>query len=234
MSVITDLIDAVGRLLVVALAAYLVWSLRKPLAGLLARRGSEVSAFGVTIKVGDEDVPLQNAANELRRDLDDVQAKMKRFQEWQKQFIDQLPTRERPTGMAAEPVATVEPMPRPRRLLWVDDIPANNANLASKLQGQGVTVFQAASTPEGLRLLHELERFDMVITDMGRQEGTKYNPTAGLDLIEEVRKSHPELAVIVYSTRGSLLRFGKELERLEVTAQISSPVDLLTALQIEP
>jgi CheY-like chemotaxis protein len=229
-----DIIDASGRLIVVLLAGYLVWTLRKPLGTLFTRKGSEFSAFGVTVKVGeDPSVPLQNVADELRHDVNDLMGKVGNLQEWQRSSL------QRPSLTKEVPLDR-----KPTRLLWVDDVPENNVALTENLRGLGVTVIQARSTREGLRLLQEHEQdqepFDVVITDMGRREHGRDNPTAGLELTRKIRelertgkiRDHPHpLPVIVYaSTRGA--ESARESKDPKVSFATASPVELLTALRV--
>jgi CheY-like chemotaxis protein len=230
---VVELIDASGRLLVVLLAGVLVWTLRKPLKDLLTRKGSEFSALGITIKVGEEPKPvsLQNVADELRHDVNDVLGRVGNLEEWQKLSLKE--------PSLAEKVGVKQ---RPTRLLWVDDVPENNVGLTQKLRSLGVTVIQARSTREGLRLLQEhdqeQEPFDVVITDMGRQEHGGRNLTAGLELTRKIRDlehakkipNHPHpLPVIVYAS-ASGAKAARESKDPEVKFATASPVELLTVL----
>jgi CheY-like chemotaxis protein len=62
------------------------------------------------------------------------------------------------------------------RILWIDDIPANNVNESNLLKELGVHVDHAISSQEAARLLDRMN-YDLVITDMGRDN----NNSEGMD-----------------------------------------------------
>jgi CheY-like chemotaxis protein len=227
-----NVIDAASRLVVTLLAGYLIWTLRRPLQNLFTRPGSEVSAFGVTIKVGDQQVSVQDATDQLRVQLDDLQGKVIELLKWQAAVAASAAP-----GEAADkaPIAAVSPItPRPQRILWVDDRPSNNAYLVEKLKGQGIGVVQARSTDEGVRAFQESGPFTAIITDMGRQENQTYVPTAGLELGRRIRELDPEVPMLVYSSARAVRSLSERAEReAGITLTTSSPVELLSALHID-
>jgi CheY-like chemotaxis protein len=82
-------------------------------------------------------------------------------------------------------------------VLWVDDNPENNTEIARQIEGRGVQVTTALSTIDAVR------RFDpatheMVVSDMGRFEGPNesYVERAGFDLLSQLRARHPEVQVV--------------------------------------
>lgn len=86
------------------------------------------------------------------------------------------------------------------RILWVDDNPSNNAYEVATLRSEGATVVEALATSEAmLRLRSGHEVFDVIVTDMSRQEGAAYRRDAGLELIRLVRDLDASLPIIVYS-----------------------------------
>ena len=58
------------------------------------------------------------------------------------------------------------------RLLWVDDIPANNTNERRAFEDYGIQVETTLSTNEALERLAR-EQFDVIISDMDRPEGPR-------------------------------------------------------------
>ncbi|MGH6916715.1 MAG: hypothetical protein ACREJ0_03325 [Geminicoccaceae bacterium] len=67
-----------------------------------------------------------------------------------------------------------------KRLLWVDDIPANNRNERRMLRGLGMVSDAAVSTEEALaRLGRDESQFDLLISDMARDG----DPQAGMKLV---------------------------------------------------
>lgn len=85
------------------------------------------------------------------------------------------------------------------KILWVDDRPQNNRQLQQSLQALGMTIRLAESTGQAMeRLTHE--RFDLVISDMGRQD----EPRAGYALLAQMRNAGIRLPLIFYSAGGNL------------------------------
>lgn len=85
------------------------------------------------------------------------------------------------------------------KILWVDDRPKNNQQLQQSLQALGMTIRLAETTEQAIeRLMHE--RFDLVISDMGRHD----EPRAGYELLEQMRNASIKLPLIFYSAGGNL------------------------------
>lgn len=80
-------------------------------------------------------------------------------------------------------------------VLWVDDIPANNAFERQSLEALGISFILSTSTEEALQ---ELERrsFDVIISDMGRPPDSK----AGYTLLEAVKTRGIRTPVIIYAS----------------------------------
>jgi CheY-like chemotaxis protein len=85
---------------------------------------------------------------------------------------------------------------RRARLLWVDDQPANNQYERRYLRSAGMTIVNATTTDDALRVLDEFD-FDVVITDMSRPESA----TAGLDLARRMRSAGHDQPVVAYVGR---------------------------------
>lgn len=220
-----DVVDSLTKLLVAVAAALLVFALRTPLREVLTRKGSKVSAFGVSIEVGDRDIPLQKAVDEVRRDLDDVQAKVAGLLGPGAALVG-------PGGAEAKSAAMGPVVAAPRRLLWVDDTPDNNTYLITKLRDRGVTVRLAASTREALAAIAREGPFAAVITDMGRPEGGDFNERAGLDLVERLRRDHPDTPTIVYTSGSQRALWESRLVEAGARLVTASPVELLAALDM--
>ena len=80
------------------------------------------------------------------------------------------------------------------KILWVDDSPENNFNEIKMLHQLRSDVETAKSTEEALAHLAEKKDVDIVLSDLKRGD----DPTAGLSMLEGLRKSHPDLPVIFY------------------------------------
>ncbi|MGE3618503.1 MAG: BTAD domain-containing putative transcriptional regulator, partial [Gemmatimonadales bacterium] len=90
----------------------------------------------------------------------------------------------------------------PGRVLWVDDNPENNNAVISALRTRGVTVATAITTAEALELAGT-DRFDAVITDIGRYEESEYVPKAGMDLLRRLRDLQPGVPALVCTSSRS-------------------------------
>ena len=71
------------------------------------------------------------------------------------------------------------------RILWVDDHPENNTPLVELLQRFGATVDQARSNPDAFRLLSST-RYDVVISDVGRDDEGEGSDLKGVELAKTV------------------------------------------------
>lgn len=84
-------------------------------------------------------------------------------------------------------------------ILWVDDVPNNNAGESQLLGAAGCRIDLALSTSEAIRKL-SANRYSIVITDIGRED----NPIAGLELLEWIQNREISIPTIVYcSSRGA-------------------------------
>lgn len=85
------------------------------------------------------------------------------------------------------------------KILWVDDRPQNNRQLQQSLQASGMTIHLAETTEQAMERLRR-ERFDLVISDMGRSDDSR----AGYVLLEQMRNAGIKLPLIFYSAGGNL------------------------------
>ncbi|SBR47210.1 response regulator [Halomonas sp. HL-93] len=92
------------------------------------------------------------------------------------------------------------------RVLWVDDCPENNIYERQAFEDQGLHIELAISTEEALQIL-EHEKFAIIISDMGRKEGSE----EGYVLLHELRKSGNRTPFVIYA--GSNLYEHKKLAR---------------------
>ena len=87
-----------------------------------------------------------------------------------------------------------EPENARARILWVDDHPENNIEEREFLQAQNIAVYQATTTKDALLLLAMYD-YQVILTDMGRQD----DALAGLRFTEQLRKQGITTPVIVYT-----------------------------------
>lgn len=90
-----------------------------------------------------------------------------------------------PSKTAASPPLHSESPDIVGRVLWVDDNPGNNERHRRLFEQRNIAVYNATNNDDALTLL-AMERYTLVISDMGRAEGRE--PLAGLKLLQEMRR----------------------------------------------
>jgi CheY-like chemotaxis protein len=103
-------------------------------------------------------------------------------------------------------------------VLVVDDDPLVLMNTSAMLEDLGHEVIEATSGDQALRILHRSSRLDLVITDQMMPGMT------GMQLIDEIDSSRPDLPVILASgysdlpdvTRAGLLRLSKPFKQSDL------------------
>ncbi|WP_341525200.1 response regulator [Nostoc sp. UHCC 0302] len=79
-------------------------------------------------------------------------------------------------------------------VLWVDDNPDNNTYERQALEALGVSFVLATSTDEALKKI-SLQRFDAIISDMGRPPDSR----AGYTLLDKLRANGNQTPFIIYA-----------------------------------
>lgn len=111
------------------------------------------------------------------------------------------------------------------RILWVDDVPANNAIQIEKLMSDGLWVDVASETEQAVEMLRYTQ-FDLIISDMGRVEHQINRPNAGVLLILEVRKKNNEVPIAIFASSHAVEQFGQEALKAGATYVTDSTVSL--------
>lgn len=121
------------------------------------------------------------------------------------------------------------PLVRERRVLWVDDEPANNEVEARLLRRLGVEVENALDTEEALARLHrDPARFDLVVSDWKRDD----DEDAGRTLLEALRDSRRRLPVLMYVGQADEQR-RVEAAALGAKGLTDEPDELLKQVLVE-
>ncbi len=105
-----------------------------------------------------------------------------------------------------------------KQILIVEDNQVLHKNLTKSLTGNQFEIKNAWSGKDALAILNA-DRIQMVLLDIGLPD---YN---GLDLLEEIRKSHPQIPVIIM-TADSSLENERRAKRLGVAAFFTKPIHL--------
>ncbi len=144
----------------------------------------------------------------------------------------------RPESFAADVAGLIRDLPvlatlprRAARVLWVDDKPANNEGERRTLRPHGIVFDNVVSTTEATAQL-ENERYDLVITDLGRTTSSDRSPSAGIAFLRHPAVTTGGPPVIVYAgatamvQREALLALGAA----EVTADRQRLLDSVLAV----
>lgn len=113
------------------------------------------------------------------------------------------------------------------KILWVDDFPRNNEELASALRSLGAQVETALSTDEAMTKITSDSAFNLVISDMGR--GKEYN--AGVNLVNRLRTAGLSIPVIIYCSPRGVQQYGDAAKRAGAWDVVSGPSRLFAAIK---
>lgn len=184
------------------------------------------------VKYGDVEVSFEATVAQTATMMDDLKTLQERVQ-----LLEQGAGhgRPKPKALAEAPPSAEEPAraasakQRARRILWVDDNPENNAYAAGQLSKDGVQVVQARSTEFAAKALTSTD-FSAVVTDIGRTEGGKFNPVAGIEFIKTARDFGFSGPIIAYTRRRTVERRHGEIIAAGANHATSSQSELLLLL----
>ena len=193
------LLHAIAALAWPIVALVVAYLFKRPLEELL----NSARTRKVVLKIAGQEITMEEANQQQQRMIEDLQVQVLELRRRHE---------EKPTEVKALPAAVhlLEGPPRKRRLLWVDDNPKNNSFLLQKLDERGFSVDLALSTDEGIKMFAG-NSYLLVVSDMGRSESDKYNPTAGLSLLRELRKEDSKVPVIFFTSSDSARKHEKEV-----------------------
>ena len=217
MKEVTELLSAIASLAWPALAAVALYFLY-PFAKVLMSRDK------VKIKIGEMELSAEQATESISNQVKDLQNKLLEIERRLPERAQTSATNEAPFDLEAAPA---NPQ---RRILWVDDKPSNNAIQVDKLRNEGWQVELALTTAEALDKFDD-QKFDLIISDMGRREDGISRPTAGIDLAEEIRSRDSQIPIIVFTTHQALSRFQVPAKKAGISVLTNSTVELYRQLE---
>jgi CheY-like chemotaxis protein len=163
----------------------------------------------VTVKLGENELTLQENSDQQRRAITDLQ----------KNVIAHAPVSK----------AFVKPPRRIRSILWVDDNPRNNFYMVQQLRDWEVSIDLALTTEEGIGKFRR-GRYDCVLSDLKRREHGLDNSEAGLELLRRIRDEDKETPFVIFcGQQGARARRQQALES-GATGITASPTELYALL----
>ena len=218
------IIEAIGSLLWPLLVAVLLIRVIPHIPGVVAdlRRAMRTRAF--TVKIGGAELSVEEAAEQLRRQVTDLQTHMANQ-------LAERPPADPPAPIGAEAAAGPAADQGRPTVLWVDDNPEANTLELAKLRDDGVEVLLARSTAEAMDVLSLRRGVGAIVTDMGRTEEGEFRSHAGLALLRQLHEAEQSQPVLVYTSTRRV-----ELDRQDAldagaTVVTSSPTELFAALR---
>jgi CheY-like chemotaxis protein len=109
-----------------------------------------------------------------------------------------------------------------KSILWVDDRPSNNVYARQALASLGISITVCLSTEVALDLLRN-ERYDLIISDMGRPP----DPRAGYTLLAKIQEMNISTPYIIYARRGNAPEYQAEARSKGAFASTSGASRLL-------
>jgi CheY-like chemotaxis protein len=196
------------------------------------RKAMRTRAF--TVKVGGVELSVEDAAEQLRRQVADLQTHMAaQLAERGEPAAPAAPGAPAPPGAPAGTEAAAAPAADQGRatVLWVDDDPDANTLEVAKLRDDGLEVLLARSTAEAMDVLSLRRGVRAIVTDLSRAEEGEFRSHAGLALLRQLHEAEQDQPVLVYtSPRRVELDRQDALDAGAVTVT-SSPTELFAALR---
>ena len=214
-----EVLEGISALLWPCIVILLVYLFKPAVAALIESAKSRK----FSLKIGGQELTMEEANAQQRTLIADLQTQVLEIQ--------------KKIGGTTQPVvARLETEPRRAvqraLILWVDDQPKNNSYFVQQLSDKGFSIDLAPSTSEGLRRF-DREKYNIVISDMGRTEEGSYKATAGLELLKNIRAQSIDMPFIIFCSSRKSREHSSEAKALGVTSITSSPTELMGVLQGE-
>jgi CheY-like chemotaxis protein len=104
-------------------------------------------------------------------------------------------------NIVVTPIKKEQPERKPfhgKFILWVDDVPTNNTYESNLFRRLGANITTSLSTLDALEKLKN-NRFDLIISDIHRNEMEGSNPDAGYELLESMNMMKLNIPLIFYT-----------------------------------
>jgi len=211
MDAIAKLISALASLAWPIVLAVLLYKLYEPIRTLVeSARGRKF-----TIKVAGNELTMEEASEQQRAIVSDLQAKIAEIEKLVGAGLIPLQS---PINVSAS---------TNKRILWVDDRPKNNSFLVAALEERGARVDIALSTDEAIAKIKKTP-YDIVLSDMGRPEGDK----AGINLTRKLKELRISTPVYIFCGSWAVQHLRDEALAAGVAEITSSGTTLLSVLPL--
>lgn len=150
----------------------------------------------MTFQVGGLEISVAQAAKQTGEGLSDLQARVAKLEDSDNGTVYTPPLAPALTKTASQSDPALS-------ILWGDDNPANNAFLIEKLERDGCQIRKELSTSAAMAALRS-DRFDIVISDLGRVEDGRANDFAGLDLLSSMKEKQITVPTLIFAGNRGL------------------------------
>jgi CheY-like chemotaxis protein len=239
---VSEVVDSLAHVAWPVIVGYVALRIGPALRDVLRERDIKAKGGpgGLELEVGGQAVSTQQAVDDQRHETEAVRAELSLLSAQVLSLTSrlgtddasllELPTSVSAQGRRASALITEATPALVRRVLWVDDQPANNAYELAALRDRGVDIVEALSTEQALRRLGAQPEFDAIVTDMHRIERGHVRRQAGLELLRELQAEHPGVPAIVYTSFRSASEFAEEVRALGGVAATANATELFELL----
>jgi CheY-like chemotaxis protein len=175
-----------------------------------------------TLKIGGQELSMDEVSEQQRSLISDLQSKVAE--------IGNLIGAPNSAQLSTKP--TPSPIQQLSAVLWVDDDPKSNSYFIDTLSRMNVKVDLASSTADGLARFFAAQ-YSVVISDMGRREGGRYNPRAGLDLLKVIRSRNAQTPFFIFCSKRGAEEHREEAMQLGANGITASATELYALLNLD-
>jgi CheY-like chemotaxis protein len=178
------------------------------------------------LKVGDLEVSVQEASEQLRKQVGDLQEQMAAIRVHYPQIPLVNSVMKDGSAVEANPYKEFRP-----RVLWVTGSFNNHAYELANIR-EHADVETVKSTNEAINKLRaHMHLFNAVISGMSREEEGEQNYTAGISLISKAREIGYEGPIYIFCSEENVRAHGKEAVNMGAEGVTSSPVQVFEWLR---
>ena len=218
MSDIVSIVEALSSILWPIIVIIFIIYFRSPIEQIIESAKSRKW----TIKIGGQELTMEEV-NSQQRDL---------ITDLQEQIIGIRPKIEGIDNKTN--IGILEKINKESQsVLWVDDDPKKYTFIKQYLLDLGVNVDLALSTTEALNKYNQ-NKYNVILSDLGREENGIYNDHAGIDLLKLIRNLNDKIPFIIYCSYHKVEEYSEEARLNRATWITASATDLLRFFMKNP